>query len=90
MNHDPNLFAAELRDDLPTLDLHGYYTVEALDQLEFFLFREYQAKEVVVCIIYGGGTGRLGEAVRGRLQAHPLVDKIQDNGGSCVVVLSQP
>lgn len=85
---DMKLFAAELRTDLPTLDLHGRYPAEALEQLELFLYYQNKAGESVVKVIYGGGSGRLGEAVRKRLQTHPLVDKIQDIGGSCLVLLN--
>ncbi len=82
------LLAAELRTDLPALDLHGRYPAEALDEMELFLDSYFRAGESAVKIIYGGGTGRLGEAVLGRLHSHPLVDKIEEIGGSCLVLLS--
>jgi DNA-nicking Smr family endonuclease len=81
------LFAATLRNDLPTLDLHGFFPDEALHKLELFLFENYNLKKEVVKIIYGGGTGVLREKVLTYLHSHPLVDTLSEEGGSSVVLI---
>ena len=87
-NLEIKLFAAQLRDDLPTLDLHGMYPDEAIDKLELFLFDNFDKNdEQVIKIIYGGGTGRLGYKVRDYLKKHNLVKKISKEFGSCLVVI---
>ena len=87
-NHDAKIFAAQLRDDLPTLDLHGMYPDEAIEKLEAFLFKNCNdSDEQVIKIIYGGGTGRLGERVRGYLRKHSLVQEVIKEFGCCLVIV---
>jgi dsDNA-specific endonuclease/ATPase MutS2 len=81
------LFAAELRTDLPTLDLHGLYPDEALDKVDVFLYN-VRGLDSAVRIVYGGGTGKLGEVVVSYLQRHPMVATLHDQGGSCVCVFN--
>ena len=82
------LFAAELNQDIPTIDLHHAGDVQrALDQLEreLFLF----SKEYPSCrVIYGIGTGVLARAVEDALEKNPLVGewKRENTGGSSIVV----
>ncbi len=87
-NKEAQLFAAELRTDLPTLDLHGLFPDAALERLELFLYEVWQASGLSARIIYGGGTGRLSAVILQRLQTHPLVDKIKELGGSCVILFN--
>jgi len=88
MNYDTKIFAAQLRDDLPTLDLHGLYPNEAVDKIDPFLFNNFSADdEQVVKIIYGGGTGKLGEMVIEFLQNHKMVKYIEKEFGCCLVVV---
>ena len=86
-NTQAKIFAAELCDDLPTLDLHGFYPQEALDKLELFLFDKYEFGAQTLRIIYGGGKGILKEKVLAYLKNHSLVDTIKDDGGACIVIL---
>jgi len=86
-NQQAKLFKAELDQDLPALDLHGFYPTEALEKLELFLFEKYQEKEEIIRIIYGGGTGKLRDVTLECLNKHELVDTIKDEGGSCIVLL---
>ncbi|MFH1291856.1 MAG: Smr/MutS family protein [bacterium] len=87
-NHDAKIFAAQLSDDLPILDLHGLYPSDALDRLEIFLFDHHDKNnEKVIRIVYGGGTGRLGEKVKGYLKNHGLVQEIIEEHGACLAVL---
>lgn len=87
-NIEAKIFAAQLNRDIPTLDLHGLYPNEALEKLELFLFENYaNREEKVVRVIYGGGTGRLGEAVRACLNGHKLVLKTVIEHGSCLVII---
>ncbi len=85
---DSRIFAAQLRQDLPTLDLHGLYPAEALDKLEIFLYNAFQKKESAAKIIYGIGTGRLQKAILEVVCKHPLVHDVVEQSGSCVVVFS--
>ena len=86
---EAKIFAAQLGNNgIPVLDLHGLYIDEALEKLELFLFDNYSPRdEKVIRIVYGGGTGRLGEAVRNCLDKHKLVVKIVAEHGSCLAVL---
>ena len=87
-NYETKIFAAQLRDDLPTLDLHGMYPDEAIEKLELFLFDNFNENdEQVVKIIYGGGTGKLGEKVRDYLKNHNLVKEVIKEFGSCLVII---
>lgn len=84
---DLRIFAAKLRHDLPTLDLHGLYPSEALDKLELFLYNNFQT-DTAAKIIYGIGTGKLKEAVVGYLRKHPLVDHVIEQEGNCIVLFT--
>jgi len=87
-NIEAKIFAAQLNNDIPTLDLHGLYPDQALEKLELFLFENYlEGDEKIVRIVYGGGTGKLGELVRGCLEQHKLVLKTVVEHGSCLVAI---
>jgi len=86
-NIQAKLFKAELDQNLTSLDLHGFYPLEALEKLEIFLYEKYEEKEDILRIIYGGGTGVLRDKVLEYLNNHNLVDTIKDEGGSCIVLL---
>lgn len=83
---DMKIFAASLGADIPSLDLHGFYPSEALEKLELFLFDLYKGKNKTARVIYGGGTGKLRQAVLDYLKKHPLVEDVTEEGGSCVVI----
>lgn len=87
--NDLRLFAAELRDDLLKLDLHGQRPHEAVESIDQFLYSCYRKNESAVEIIYGLGTGAMQEAVLKVLKAHPLVENMQEKSGSCLVLLIQ-
>jgi DNA-nicking Smr family endonuclease len=86
-NNEAKIFAAQLRDDLPAIDLHGLYPSEALVKLELFIYDQFQLKQEVVKIIYGGGTGILHQKVIQYLQNHSLVGTLLEQGGSCIIFL---
>lgn len=79
-------FAAHLGAKIPTLDLHGFYPSDALEKLEIFLYQCIEKNADSARVIYGGGTGRLREAVLKYLKDHKVVIDQQDEGGSCVVL----
>ena len=85
-NLDAKIFAAQIGADIPELDLHGFYPIEALEKLELFLFKNRD--EEMVRVIYGGGTGKLREEVLNVFKKHPLVSEIVEDGGSSVVIIS--
>lgn len=87
MSSEIKKFAAEIRRDAPKLDLHGRFSSEIEAQIDQFLYRHHQGKEMSVEIIYGIGKGVLSKATREFLSEHPLVEKVIDKGGSCVVIL---
>jgi len=80
--------AAELGAQIPGLDLHGFYPDEALEKLEIFLYDNLMKKEKTARIIYGGGTGKLREAVLSRLAGHKAVGDYKEENGSCVLILA--
>ena len=89
MTSDQRLFAASLRQDLPTLDLHGLYPSEALERLELFLYTTSE-KDTAAKIIYGIGTGKLGEQVLAYLSKHPLVEHVIEQSGNCIILFYLP
>jgi dsDNA-specific endonuclease/ATPase MutS2 len=84
---EAKLFAAQLRTDMPTVDLHGLYPDDALQKLELFLFEYVTAREDVLKIVYGIGTGVLKKRIIECLHKHPLVDTIEEAEGHCIVLL---
>lgn len=85
-NKEAKIFAVELGVQMPELDLHGFYVEEALSKLESFLYKSYQEKTAMARVIYGFGTGKLGEEVLAYLKKHPLVGEAVEGVGSCVVI----
>ncbi len=81
------LFAAELRRDLPELDLHGCFTYEVQEKLEIFLYQQIERQEQAFQIIYGFGTGALRRVVLEYLQSQSLIAGVKEYGGKCLVVL---
>lgn len=79
--------AAELRRGAPQLDLHGLYPEEAQSRVDQFLYENFNKKETSVEIIFGIGKGVMRRTVLDFLKTHPLVEKVMDKGGSCVVLL---
>lgn len=79
--------AAELRQDAPFLDLHGRNPDEIHTEVDQFLYRQIQAKEPNAKIIYGIGKGVLAKETKKFLSTHPLVEKVIDKGGYCIVLL---
>lgn len=79
-------FAAEIGAKIPTLDLHGFYPSDALDKLEIFVYQCVEKNTGSARIIYGGGTGRLREAVLNHLEKIKVVVDYQDEGGSCIIL----
>ncbi len=80
---EARIFAAELRTDLPALDLHGLFPDEALAKIDIFLYAAAES-DSAARLIYGGGSGKLREVVIGYLQGHALVATIHEEGGSCI------
>ena len=81
-------FAAELRTDAPKLDLHGRDPHEIEIQIDQFLYQNHSRGESSVEIIYGIGRGVLSKTTRDFLSGHPLVEKVIDKGGFCIVLLN--
>ncbi len=84
---EARIFAAELRTDLPTIDLHGQYPDEAIYALDLFL-ADAVLKDSAVRVIYGHGTGKLASIVLSYLQKSPLVATIIQQDGTCVCLLT--
>lgn len=81
-------FAAELRNDLPNLDLHSQFDLSQIEVvLDQFFYQQIKTGEELVLVIYGGGKGALKDVVLKALGKHPLVMGMKDKGGHCLVVL---
>jgi dsDNA-specific endonuclease/ATPase MutS2 len=79
--------AAQLATDLPQLDLHKHRPDEIDSEIDQFLYHHAMQKNSAVEIIFGIGKGVLRNASLEFLHNHPLVEKVLDKGGSCVVLL---
>ena len=73
------------------LDLRGYHTEDALDEVENYLDKASLANLTPVYIIHGYGTGALKQAVREFLKTSPYVAKFRpgedSEGGDGVSVV---
>jgi DNA mismatch repair protein MutS2 len=72
-NNDAALFAAELSQNIDTLDLHSQDRADALQQTGAFLDRAFMEGVKTVRIVHGKGSGILRDAVRRFVQNHPHV-----------------
>ncbi len=79
-------FAAEIGASIPTLDLHGFYPSDALEKLDIFIYQCVEKNAGSARVIYGGGTGRLREAVLGSFKKYKVVVDYKDEGGSCIIL----
>ena len=83
-------FAAELRNDLPELDLHSSFESGQIEiVLDQFLCQQIRKEEGAAAIIYGGGKGVLRNIVLKALEKHPLVIGVKDQGGYCLAILGK-
>lgn len=83
------IFAAELGAEMPQMDLHEKYPHEIEDDVKSFVLENYGLDKEMVRIIYGGGTGKMREAVLEILKQESLqsiIANIDVKEGSCVVV----
>ncbi len=86
---EAKLFAAELGAEMPQLDLHEKYPHEIEDEVKLFVLENYNFDKEMIRIIYGGGTGRMREAVLeilGTKDFKNIIDSLEVKEGSCVVV----
>ncbi len=74
---------AEMRQDIPEVDLHGMDVHDAEREIDLELDRAFMAGEELVRIICGHGTGALLRAAEPFVQRHPLVkySKVASRGG---------
>jgi DNA mismatch repair protein MutS2 len=72
------------------VNLRGKLVEDGLDELEKYLERAYAAGLPFVRIVHGKGTGRMREAVRSALKAHPYVSRFEEaeenEGGAGVTI----
>ncbi len=85
-SNDLKFYAAQLGASMPTLDLHGFYPSAALDKMDIFIYQCVEKKADSARIIYGGGTGKLREAVLEKLKDYSVITGYQDESGSCVIL----
>lgn len=89
---EAKIFAAELGAEMPELDLHEKFPHEIEDEVKTFLLENYNFNKEMVRIIYGGGTGKMREAVLEVLDQKELkaiIASIKIKEGSCVVVFNE-
>jgi len=87
--HEAKIFAAELGAEMPQFDLHEKYPHEIENDVKSFVIENYGLGKEMVRIIYGGGTGKMREAVLEILNQKDLqniIANIDIKEGSCVVV----
>lgn len=82
------IFAAEINQNLPIIDLHGLFPDDAKNKLDNFLFENFNKKSPAIRVVYGIGTGRLKAEILAFLAKHGLVEVCQDEGGSAIVILA--
>ena len=83
------LFAAQLNQDIYTIDLHHIESMQsALEVLERDLYGAYKMGEPYCRVVHGIGTGKLASAAQDALEKNPLIAewKKEESGGSCLVV----
>lgn len=83
---DIKFYAAQLGAKISTLDLHGYYPSDALDQLDIFIYRCVEVNSESARIIYGGGTGKLRETVLNKIKEYKVIHSYQEEGGSVIIL----
>ncbi len=84
---EARIFAASLRDDLPTIDLHGLTISQALEKLDVFLYTIYERHETSGRVITGIGSGALQQAVEQYLKEHVAVQTYSSGAGSVIVLM---
>lgn len=84
--NNAKFFAAEIGATIPTLDLHGFYPNDALEKLDIFIYKCVEQKADSARIIYGGGTGRLRDAVLENIKNYPIINDHKEEGGSCIIL----
>jgi len=86
---EAKIFAAELGAAMPQFDLHEKYPHEIENDVKSFVIENYGLDKEMVRIIYGGGTGKMREAVLeilNREDMKNIIVSIDVKEGSCVVV----
>lgn len=86
-NLDVRIFAAELRRDLPELDLHGLNRGDVDTRIDQFLYECHERNQDAAKIIYGAGKGILQAETLKILSKHPLVSGCKEGVGNCIVIL---
>ena len=83
------LFAAKLNQNLPKLDLHGFFPSDISSKIDIFLVDLQRRGEKSGQVVFGHGRGILRNAALTELRDHPLVKgvELRDDGGSCVIIL---
>ena len=76
-----------IEDTDPELNLIGHTVDEALEALDKFLDRAFVSRLKEIRIIHGFGTGKLKASVAEALQAHPLVEEFDVEGGATKATL---
>ncbi len=74
----------DLHGSYATLDLHGLYPEDAEIEIDHFL-TVHHSKAETVKIVYGVGSGILKKASLDFLEYHPMVKKIIEGQGFCLV-----
>lgn len=85
-NNNLKFYAAQLGAEIPTLDLHGFYPSDAMDRLDIFIYQCIEKNADSARVIYGGGTGRLREAVLEKIKEYSVITAYQEEGGSCIIL----
>lgn len=87
---EAKFFGAELRTDLPSLDLHPPFYPEGIEiEVDKFLYDKSNLGEDVIAIIYGVGKGVMKKTVLEFLKKHPLVEGVKEKSGHCLVALEK-
>lgn len=78
----------ELAQGVPNIDLHGLYPEEAESKVDIFLTEHYSLEDVVR-IVYGVGEGKMKKIVLGYVRNHPMVKRVAEKQGYCLVLFDK-
>jgi DNA-nicking Smr family endonuclease len=82
---ETKIFAAELRTDMPSIDVHGHYPDNLSARLDQFIYTH--RNESSLQVIHGHGKGVLKQKVLDICRNHPLIDAVVEKNGYVLLII---